>query len=321
MFKALKHTVFWVLLIALAACGRQEKADEALFLELGQCIRKHTIYYAPGKSQPDSLRALLYDAMPDSARFEVYGWLLETYRTCDLDSQQYYAELRLPLAVTPFEKQVSLLNYSEILMRRGKYRDMLVYIDSALVQPLNPALAPYYYQTLYPVIEEAYMEQVQRRQYWIIALMVSVLVIAALLVGFLAYVNRKRRQLTVLNNRLALRNEELRQSNHIKTVYVGRYMKMTTLHDFDDAFLELFPDFVAQVRELLVPEAELHIKPKERLNTDLRVLALIHLGFTDSRQIAEFLRYSLSTIYNSRTRMRNLAKDDREHFEEKIAAL
>ena len=96
---------------------------------------------------------------------------------------------------------------------------------------------------------------------------------------------------------------------------------MTTLSDFDDAFLELFPDFVAQVKDLLVPDVEIRIKPKERMNTDLRVLALIHLGITDSRQIADFLRYSLPTIYNSRTRMRNLAKEDREHFEEKVAAL
>ena len=57
------------------------------------------------------------------------------------------------------------------------------------------------------------------------------------------------------------------------------------------------------------------------LNTDLRVLALIYLGITDSRQIADILRYSLSTIYNSRTRMRNLALGDRDHFEEKVALL
>ena len=172
-----------------------------------------------------------------------------------------------------------------------------------------------------PVVEEAHLKLMQKRQYWMIAMIVSVLVIAAMLIIFLAYRNRQHRQLALLNSRLALSNEALRQSNHIKTVYIGRYMKMTTLSDFDDAFLELFPDFVAQVKDLLVPESELRIKPKERLNTDLRVLALIHLGITDSRQIADFLRYSLSTIYNSRTRMRNWAKGDRDEFEQKIAAL
>jgi hypothetical protein len=91
--------------------------------------------------------------------------------------------------------------------------------------------------------------------------------------------------------------------------------------NFDEAFLELFPDFVSDVQALLVPEAEIHIKDGERLNTDLRVLALIRLGITDSKQIAGFLRYSLSTIYNSRTRMRNLYNGKREDFEEKIATL
>ena len=81
------------------------------------------------------------------------------------------------------------------------------------------------------------------------------------------------------------------------------------------------PNLVEHVRELLVPEAEIRIKPDERLNTDLRVLALIKLGITDSKQIAQMLRYSLSTIYNSRTRMRNLAKGNRDLFEHKIAEL
>lgn len=175
--------------------------------------------------------------------------------------------------------------------------------------------------TAYSVVHEAYMQQVRRRQYWMMAMIASVLVLLGLLTSFLLYINRKHRQLAHLNERLAQSNEDLRRSNHIKSVYVRRFMKITTIEDFDDAFLELFPDFVAQVKALLVPEAELRIKPKERLNTDFRVLALIYLGITDSKQIAEILRYSLPTIYNSRTHMRNLAKEDREHFEEKVAAL
>ena len=91
--------------------------------------------------------------------------------------------------------------------------------------------------------------------------------------------------------------------------------------DFDEAFLELFPNFVNDVKSLLVPEADIRIKDGERLNTDLRVLALIRLGITDSKQIANFLRHSLSTIYNSRTRMRNLYKGEREQFEKNIAIL
>ena len=89
-------------------------------------------------------------------------------------------------------------------------------------------------------------------------------------------------------------------------------------HNFDEAFLNIFPNFVEQVKGLLVEGVEFRMKTGERLNTDLRVLCCIRLGITDSVQIASFLRYSLSTIYNSRTRMRNLARGDREQFEQKI---
>lgn len=95
----------------------------------------------------------------------------------------------------------------------------------------------------------------------------------------------------------------------------------TFYHDFDEAFLNIFPDFIDKVKGLLVDGTEFRTKPGERLNTDLRVLCCIRLGIIDSTQIASFLRYSLSTIYNSRTRMRNLAKEDRESFEEKITTL
>lgn len=471
------------LFFMLPACNSQRGADETLLRELDHCIRERTTYYEAREHQTDSLHALLNDSLSHTERFEIYGRLIEVYRSYNLDSQLYYAEKRLDIAQTPFGKQLSLLNYSEVLMRSGMYHETLVYMDSALEQqPLEPVLEPYYshlrrtlfglmkdfavtnrerqtyheitqqyreeimavhpagsflhelvradylyeeqlydsalqvletyeqanrvegqyepvfaftraqiyramgnrdqarhylaisaiadsrnsireyialrelavllYEegdvsraydymvcatqdamagservrsietsTAYPVVQEAYMQQVRRRQYWMMAMIASVLVLLGLLTSFLLYINRKRRQLAHLNERLAQSNEDLRRSNHIKSVYVRRFMKITTIEDFDDAFLELFPDFVTQVKALLVPEAELRIKPKERLNTDFRVLALIYLGITDSKQIAEILRYSLPTIYNSRTHMRNLAKEDREHFEEKVAAL
>lgn len=472
----------WTMLL-LQACNERVSTDEALLRELDQCIEERHRFYAPRERQVDSLQALLDDSLSHAELFDIYGRLVETYRSYNLDSQLYYTELRLDMAETPFEKQVSLLNYSEVLMRSAMYHETLVYMDSALQQPLNPVLEPYYnhlcrtlyglmrdfaitsrerqtytaitqqyrnelmevhhagsflhelvradylyvaqhydsalqvlevyeqanrvegkyeepvfaftraqiymamgdknqarhylalsaiadlhnaireyialrelavllYEegdveraytymecatqdamagnervrsietsTAYPVVQEAYMQQVHRRQVWMMVGIASVLAILSLVTIFLLYINRKRCQLAELNARLAQSNEDLRRSNRIKSVYVRRFMKMTSIQDFDDAFLELFPDFVSQVQTLLVPQAELRVKPKERLNTDLRVLALIYLGITDSRQIADFLRYSLPTIYNSRTRMRNLAKEDREHFEEKVAAL
>lgn len=112
---------------------------------------------------------------------------------------------------------------------------------------------------------------------------------------------------------------------HVQTEIASQRFTQTQLNtfyqDFDEAFLNIFPDFVEKVKALLIDEAEFRIKPGERLNTDLRVLCCIRLGISDSTQIASFLRYSLSTIYNSRTRMRNLAKGDRDVFEKIIATL
>lgn len=87
---------------------------------------------------------------------------------------------------------------------------------------------------------------------------------------------------------------------------------------FDAAFLHLFPDFVEQFNELLVPEERIVLQKDERMNTSLRIFALIRLGIEDSGKIAEFLHYSVNTIYNYRARIKNGALSDREHFEDRV---
>lgn len=89
---------------------------------------------------------------------------------------------------------------------------------------------------------------------------------------------------------------------------------------FDDAFLTLFPDFVNRINSLLLPNEQITLKEGERLNTELRIYALLKLGISDSTYIADFLRCSLSTIYNYRTKMRNKAID-RNSFEAKVISV
>lgn len=85
--------------------------------------------------------------------------------------------------------------------------------------------------------------------------------------------------------------------------------------NFDTAFLQLFPDFVDKFNELLTDHEKMTLKKGELLNTELRIYALIRLGIDDSVRIAEFLRYSLNTIYNYRAKVRNKAKVSRDDFE------
>jgi len=87
---------------------------------------------------------------------------------------------------------------------------------------------------------------------------------------------------------------------------------------FDSAFLNLFPDFVNDFNALLKPEERIVPEEKDRLNTSIRIFALIRLGIDDSSKIAEFLHYSVNTIYNYRARIKNGALGDREQFEQRV---
>lgn len=91
--------------------------------------------------------------------------------------------------------------------------------------------------------------------------------------------------------------------------------------DFDAAFLTLFPDFISKFNELLQPGERIEPKREEQLNTELRIFALIRLGITDTAHIAKFLKFSLATVYNYRSKMRNRSNGDPNEFEAKVAEL
>lgn len=88
--------------------------------------------------------------------------------------------------------------------------------------------------------------------------------------------------------------------------------------NFDNTFLQLFPTFVEDFNALLAEGEQISLKPNERMNTELRIFALIRLGITDSVKIAQFLRYSVTTIYNYRTKTRNKAAVERDRLEQEV---
>lgn len=132
-----------------------------------------------------------------------------------------------------------------------------------------------------------------------------------------AYINKLENYRIILNKKAT--------AKQFDEIY--KMLKSTTLVDneleelyknFDIIFLNLYPTFVKDFNTLLNPEEQIILKQGELLNTELRIFALIRLGITDSVKIAAFLRYSLSTIYNYRTRGRNKAAVSRNDFEERV---
>lgn len=95
------------------------------------------------------------------------------------------------------------------------------------------------------------------------------------------------------------------QENELKEFYAN----------FDNTFLHLYPSFVEDFNSLLIDGEKIVLKKGELMNTELRIFALIRLGIDDSSKIADFLRYSVNTIYNYRAKVKNKAKVSREDFE------
>jgi DNA repair exonuclease SbcCD ATPase subunit len=91
--------------------------------------------------------------------------------------------------------------------------------------------------------------------------------------------------------------------------------------NFDSVFLHLFPNFIDGFNALLQPDMQVHPKEENKLTTDIRIFALIRLGIDDSSKIAEFLHYSVNTIYNYRARIKNGAIGNREAFERQVKEL
>lgn len=89
---------------------------------------------------------------------------------------------------------------------------------------------------------------------------------------------------------------------------------------FDKAFMELYPDFVNELNNLLVGEAQIELPSDHTLTTEIRIYALMRLGVTDSQEIATLLFYSTQTIYNYKSAMRAKAKN-RDTFESDINRL
>lgn len=92
-------------------------------------------------------------------------------------------------------------------------------------------------------------------------------------------------------------------------------------HDFDESFLSIHPTFIADVNALLDSEEQLVPKKRELLNTELRILALIRLGVSDTTKLAHFLNCSMPTVYNYRSRIIASSHLSKEEFMERLMAI
>lgn len=212
----------------------------------------------------------------------------------------------------------------------------------------------------YTVIVEALDYGQRARLKTIMRFILILLVLMAVIMVLLIRQNRQKRNLARFNSVILELNGKLSDANKIKDNYLFRYMNLSvkylgqvnemkhqmrkvlkeggpdalismvrqpSSHDgykdfyriFDETFLSIYPHFTEQVNALL--QDGLQFENKSPLSMELRILAAIRLGFTDSGKIAEFLNCAPNSVYTNRSKLKRFAKCERDIFEEKIKSL
>lgn len=289
----------------------------------------------------------------------------------------YYAQSACFDISTPIREYKSLYELAEVLYEYGDYERAYRYITRSTndAKKANARLNQETIHSLLPIISYSYNNFIERNNRLLVIMLICIgsLLILLIIVTLTVIKNQKRiaatertvreaySEVKSVNERLQRYIHQLRESNEIKEVYIGRYIDLCSDYigrlekyrselrklgktggmdaiqqelrsssiiehelgefysQFDATFLDLFPDFIPQLNGLLQPDKQIDIKGKDNLlTTELRICALIRLGVTDSVKIAEFLRRSVSTIYNYRVKMRNAAVSNREEFEKEI---
>lgn len=94
--------------------------------------------------------------------------------------------------------------------------------------------------------------------------------------------------------------------------------KEKLLQNFDNAFVSLFPNFIAEFNALMKEGEAIQLKEGQILNKELRIFALMRLGITHNEKIAQILGYTVSSIYTYKTRVRNKSIVANDGFDKKL---
>lgn len=246
----------------------------------------------------------------------------------------------------------SLISLAKVILPMREVERSFRYTQIALGDALfyNARLRPFQIARTLPDIQNAYDRESTRRQRIDTVMIIVMSLIAVLLFVFVVIAVRanlreksSRKKIEAIQADLKQAVAKLSEANEAKEVYLGLFLSMCSnyldklrkhvtraemdeelknfYNTFDNAFLHLYPNFVADFNSLLKEEYAIELKKDELLNTELRIFALIRLGITQSSHIASLLRYSVNTIYNYRAQVKKMSRIDPETFEERVKSL
>lgn len=240
------------------------------------------------------------------------------------------------------------------LYQHGELDESYNYINFALEETTqgNVRMRAVTIAQFMPLIDDAYRKKIQSSRDELIAYFVLV-VILLVITGFMLFMLLRQVKRRKSNEQKLAKTAKLQESyigNFIGlySTYADRLTRLTQLVSmklasgqhaelqklmdsgkftdqdnddihkiFDQAFLDIYPDFVEGINNLLRPEEHIILKNPQSLTPELRVYAFVRLGVEESTRIATILHYSTNTVYAYRNRMRNRAIN-RETFDSDV---
>ena len=282
---------------------------------------------------------------------------LATFADNEVKSEEYEKYLILSTISdikASVKENAALPSLAFVLYGQGDITRAYHYIKRSLEDAIfcNARLRTIEISGMLPVIDAAYKLQIERQRRQLVLFLIIVSLLSVFLIISVVLIYKQVKKLSVARRHLRqanhIKEEYIGHFLNLCSLYIEKLdnfrrtvnrkitagqteelLKLTKSSqfagmeqkefyaNFDNAFLHLYPDFVTEFNRLLQPEERFIMKPGELLNTELRIFAIIRLGIDDSSKIANFLHYSINTIYTYRNKVKNKAIN-RENFEEEI---
>lgn len=280
------------------------------------------------------------------------------YRTDQNNTAAYFYALgALSDARNQVLEGVALIRLSRVLYDLDKISQSYGLMTAGLGQSLESGSAIRSIEAFQavPHIIEAYTRSDNRRLTWLTVLAVSLVLAVTALLFILVKRRHDLDRLEQLKSRLAQANETkengLARFMELTSLFADKFDEFIRLAGrkitagqieelqtlikggslrseqnkmfanlFDNAFLNVYPDFIVQANSLMKPDSQLPVPEGNRLNPELRILAFLRMGITDSQRIARFLGVSINTIYTYRNRLKSRAIN-RDTFEDDLMTI
>ncbi len=280
------------------------------------------------------------------------------YRTGQNNTAAYFYALgALSDARNQVLEGVALIRLSRALYDLDKISQSYDLMTAGLGQSLESGSAVRSIEAFQavPHIIEAYTRSDNRKLSWMTVLAACLVIALTSLLLILAKRRHDLKKLELLKSRLATANETkengLARFMELTSLFADKFDELIRLAGrkitagqiedlqtlikggslrseqdkmfatlFDNAFLTVYPDFITQANSLMKPDSHLPIPEGGKLNPELRILAFLRMGITDSHRMARFLGVSINTIYTYRNRLKTRAIN-RDTFESDLMTI